>query len=33
MDTTSGSRANLKKYIRVGDRWRFVPVLKQNGVP
>jgi integrase len=26
-------KANLKKYIKLGGRWRFVPVLKRNGVP
>jgi hypothetical protein len=26
-------KANLEKYIKVDGKWRFVPVLKQNGVP
>jgi hypothetical protein len=26
-------QANLKKYIKIDGKWRFVPVLKQNGVP
>lgn len=33
MDSKSGSKANLKKYTKVDGKWRFVPVLKQNGVP
>jgi hypothetical protein len=33
MDSARSSRANLKKYIKVGRKWRFVPILKQNGVP
>lgn len=33
MDSIGSSRANLKKYIKVGRTWRFVPVLKQNGLP
>ncbi|MGO9338911.1 MAG: hypothetical protein ACLPY1_15545 [Terracidiphilus sp.] len=32
MDSSNSSRANLKKYIKVAGKWRFVPVLKQNGV-
>jgi integrase len=27
------SKANLKKYLAVGGRWQFVPVLKINGKP
>lgn len=27
------AQANLKKYTKVNGKWRFVPVLKQNGVP
>jgi hypothetical protein len=27
------SKVNLKKYIAVGDRWRFVPVLKVDDRP
>ena len=26
-------KVNLKKYINVGGKWRFVPVLKVNGKP
>jgi hypothetical protein len=33
MDSTHSTRANLKKYIKVAAKWRFVPVMKQNGVP
>ena len=33
MDSTKSTRANLKKYIKVAGMWRFVPILKQNGVP
>jgi integrase len=33
MDSTATPRANLKKYTKVDGKWRFVPVLKQNGVP
>jgi len=33
MDSTTTPKANLKKYIKVDGKWRFVPVLKQNGVP
>lgn len=33
MDSKNPFRANLKKYIKVADKWRFVPVLKQNGIP
>ncbi len=33
MDGKNNSRANLKKYIKVQGKWRFVPVLKQGGVP
>lgn len=33
MDSENPRRANLKKYLKVGGRWRFVPVLKQNGIP
>jgi len=33
MDSTNSSRANLKKYIKIGRKWRFVPVHKQNGLP
>ena len=33
MDSKRGSKANLKKYTKVDGKWRFVPVLKQNGVP
>lgn len=33
MDSKNGSKANLKKYIKIDGKWRFVPVLKQNGVP
>ncbi len=27
------SKVNLKKYIKIEGRWRFVPVVKRNGVP
>ena len=30
---SKNSRANLKKYIKVHSPWRFVPVMKRNGVP
>jgi hypothetical protein len=33
MDRKNNSRANLKKYIKVQGKWRFVPWLKQGGVP
>ena len=33
MDSKNTPTANLKKYIKVDGKWRFVPVLKQNGVP
>jgi hypothetical protein len=33
MDSKAAPKANLKKYIKVHGKWRFVPVLKQNGVP
>lgn len=33
MDSTNSIRTNLKKYIKVAGKWRFVPVMKQNGVP
>ena len=33
MDSIKNTRANLKKYIKVGGKWRFVPVMKQTGVP
>jgi integrase len=33
MDSKRGSKANLKKYTKVDGKWRFVPVLKQSGVP
>lgn len=33
MDSKRPSKANLKKYTKVDGKWRFVPVLKQNGVP
>ncbi len=32
MDTKS-SKANLKQYRRIGKRWQFVPVAKENGKP
>lgn len=33
MDSKSGVRANLKKYIKTAGKWRFVPVLKRDGIP
>jgi len=33
MESKKSPKANLKKYIKVRGKWRFVPVLKQNGVP
>ena len=33
MDSKTTPKANLKKYIKVDGKWRFFPVLKQNGVP
>lgn len=33
MDSTNRIRANLKKYIKIAGKWRFAPVLKQNGIP
>jgi hypothetical protein len=33
MDSKNNYRANLEKYIKVQGKWRFVPVLKQGGVP
>jgi integrase len=32
MDSKS-SRANLKQYRKVGEKWQFVPVVKQDGKP
>ena len=32
MDSKSG-KANLKQYRRIGERWQFVPVVKQDGRP
>jgi hypothetical protein len=32
MDRKSG-KANLKQYRKVGGKWQFVPVVKQNGKP
>jgi len=32
MDSKSG-KANLKQYRRIGERWQFVPVVKQDGKP
>ena len=32
MDSKSG-KANLKQYRRIGGRWQFVPVVKQDGKP
>lgn len=26
-------KVNLKKYLKLGDRWQFIPVLKVNDVP
>jgi hypothetical protein len=31
MDCKVAPSANLKKYIKVDGKWRFVPVLKPNG--
>ena len=31
--TTISAKANLKKYINVDGKWRFVPVVKLNGKP
>jgi len=33
MESKSGTKANLKKYTKLNGKWRFVPVLKQNGIP
>ena len=33
MDSKVAPKANFKKYIKVDGKWRFVPMLKQNGVP
>ena len=33
MDSKHATRPNLKKYIAINGRWRFVPVLKVNGKP
>jgi hypothetical protein len=33
MVSKPGSKANLKKYTKVDGKWRFVPVLSQDGVP
>lgn len=33
MDSEAGTKANLKKYIKLHGRWRFVPVAKHNGRP
>jgi hypothetical protein len=30
MDSKNTSNANLKKYIKVQGKWRFVPVLNQS---
>lgn len=26
-------KVNLKKYLKLGERWQFVPVLRVNGIP
>jgi hypothetical protein len=33
LESTNLTIANLKKYIKVDRKWRFVPVLKPDGVP
>ncbi len=33
MDSKATPNANLKKYIKVHGKWRFVPAQKQNGMP
>ena len=33
MDSKASSKANLKKYINVNGKWRFVPVAKHDGKP
>jgi hypothetical protein len=33
LDSKHAIRPNLKKYIAIDGRWRFVPVLKVNGKP
>jgi hypothetical protein len=33
IDSKVGAKANLKKYIKLDGRWRFVPVAKHNGRP
>ena len=30
MDSTAGAKANLKKYINLNGKWRFVPVVKHE---
>jgi hypothetical protein len=33
LDSKHATRPNLKKYIAIDGRWRFVPVLKVNRKP
>jgi hypothetical protein len=33
MERTYGHAVNLKQYRRIGGKWQFVPVVKQNGKP
>jgi integrase/recombinase XerD len=33
MDSKASSKANLKKYINVNGKWRFVPVARHDGKP
>jgi len=31
VESSYGHRANLKQYRRLGGKWQFVPVVKQDG--
>ena len=33
MDSKASSKANLKKYINVNGKWRFVPDARHDGKP
>jgi integrase/recombinase XerD len=33
MDSTAGAKTNLKKYINLNGKWRFVPVVRHEGRP
>ena len=33
MESSHGDKVNLKQYRRIGGKWQFVPVVRQNGKP